>query len=355
MKPLVVRVDANSRMGLGHAMRCLALAQAWQAAGGRALFLMAEATNELKRRVSAEGMEVLDVPVAPGERGDALWAAELYRREGAELLALDGYHFDAAYQRQLKALGVRLLAFDDYGHAAHYAADIVLNQTNAAQEELYARREPSTRLLLGTNYVLLRREFWPWIGRPRIYAESARKVLVTLGGADSENATAKVLAGLAVLRHPDMELTVILGAANRHAAQIRDSFRQLELQGRVLVDVDDMPHWMQWADLAITAGGSTVWELALFQLPCVTVVLAENQRTCLELLHQEGAILNLGWQHEVTGRRVADAVGPLLADRGRREHFGQRLGQHIDGRGAERVLHAVSGLRLDLSTGARAA
>ncbi len=54
----------------------------------------------------------------------------------------------------MKACGV--LAVDDYGHAGHYTADLVLNQNLHAREELYQDREAHTRLLLGNRFALLR-------------------------------------------------------------------------------------------------------------------------------------------------------------------------------------------------------
>ncbi len=56
---------------------------------------------------------------------------------------------------------------EQLGHAAHYSADLVLNQNAFADEGLYPRRDASTRLLLGPRFALLRHEFVEWRGWER--------------------------------------------------------------------------------------------------------------------------------------------------------------------------------------------
>src|SRR5438132_8156255 len=89
------------------------------------------------------------------------------------------------------------MVIDDYGHAGHYSADVVVNQNISAKESLYTSRERYTRLCLGLDYVLLRREFKAWRERKREIAPIAKKGLVTMGGSDPENVTS---AGLRAMR-----------------------------------------------------------------------------------------------------------------------------------------------------------
>ena len=98
-------------------------------------------------------------------------------------MVVDGYQFDAAYHKTLRDAGRKLLALDDNGDAGYYWADLVLNQNIHAQADWYAHRAPDTRLLLGTRYALLRREFLRWRGWQRDTPETAAKVMVTLAAA----------------------------------------------------------------------------------------------------------------------------------------------------------------------------
>ena len=95
---------------------------------------------------------------------------------------------------------------------------------------------------------------------------------------------------------------------------------------------------MAWADLAVTAAGSTSWELARVGTPQVAIVLADNQRPVAQGLAAEGLAVSLGWHADLTPESIAGAVGALAGDAGRRGEMSRRGRELIDGRGACRVL-----------------
>src|SRR5215203_2632298 len=97
-----------------------------------------------------------------GSAADAHETAELAHEHAAEWVVVDGYQFDAEYQKTLKNAGCRLLVIDDHGRAGSYAADLVLDQNLNAQPASYASRAAETRLLLGVRYALLREDFARW-------------------------------------------------------------------------------------------------------------------------------------------------------------------------------------------------
>ncbi len=216
---LVFRVDASSEMGIGHVMRCLALAQAWQDIEGQSIFVMSTGFPALETRLKSEGMNVVYVSAKPGSNDDAFQTTKLSREMNTRWVIVDGYHFTANYQKIIKDSGLNLLFIDDHGHADHYYADIVLNQ-NIHAESLFYRCEPYTQLFLGPEYVLLRREFLKWRGWARSIPEVARCILVTLGGGDSENVTLKVIQALRKMNQSDMEVTVLIGPTNPHLAAV---------------------------------------------------------------------------------------------------------------------------------------
>ncbi|TAJ15991.1 MAG: UDP-2,4-diacetamido-2,4,6-trideoxy-beta-L-altropyranose hydrolase [Planctomycetota bacterium] len=256
---LLLRADASSAIGTGHVMRCLALAQAWTERGGVASFASADCASALAARLSTEGFELQPIDARAGSAEDARATIRLARRRGARWVALDGYHFGAPYQAHLRAAGLRVLLFDDEARAGAYEADLLLNQNLHAAERDYGWRSGSARLLLGSQYALLRREFRRGAQPREDVPERAHRLLVTLGGADPSNATERVLRALTRLRIPDLEVLCLAGAANPHYDAL--ARRAAPPHVRVERATSDMPACMAWADMAISAAGTTSWEL----------------------------------------------------------------------------------------------
>ena len=335
---LIIRADAGSRIGTGHLMRCLALAQAWQDGGGRAILLSAECPPALNRRLEAERVTVIHATTEPGSGADAVETADRARRENANWVVADGYHFDAVYQAAIKQAGLGLLFVDDWGHADSYCADIVLNQNIYAGPELYERRCETTRLLLGTEYALLRREFLQQLRRRE--TGEARNLLVTLGGSDPGNITRMVVDSLSAVAQ-DVDVRVLVGASNARGDELCEAARQCRHPVRVERDVTDMPGVMAWADVAVSGAGSTCWELAFMGLPAALVVLAENQRLIAEGLASAGFAVNLGEAESLTPQDIAGSLSELVSEREQLARMSAAGRELVDGLGARRVVEAI--------------
>ncbi len=342
LKPLVIRTDAGLHIGSGHLMRCLALAQAWKDSGGEVVFATACSNDNLLGRLYDEGFTVHKVENPYPHPQDWQTTREILEEYKGAWLVIDGYHFDSSYQRLVKESGHPLLAIDDYGHAGHYYADIVLNQ-NLHAESLTYSCEPYTKLLLGTKYVLLRREFLKWRGWKRKTPEVARKVLVTMGGSDPENVTLKVINAINMVDFGPLEVAVVVGPTNPHYEALERATRTSRHSIVLMRNVPDMPELMSWADVAIAAGGTTCWELAFMGLPTVLIVMAENQRLVAERMAEEGGAINLGWHRDLSSDETAKVMRDLLTDGRRRLKMSCKAQELVDGEGVERlVMHLAS-------------
>jgi UDP-2,4-diacetamido-2,4,6-trideoxy-beta-L-altropyranose hydrolase len=255
---------------------------------------------------------------------------------------VDGYHFGGEYQQILKQSKLHLLFIDDYGHAEHYYADFVLNQNISADQQWYNNREAYTQLLLGTRYALLRREFWQWQGWQRTVPPVAKKVLVTLGGADPDNITLKVIQSLQIVEVEELEAVVVVGGSNPHYENLKmavlDSGYPIQLQR----NITNMPELMAWADVAVSAGGSTCWELAFMGLPSILLILAENQRAIAEKLATLNLAVNLGWHQDVQSQNIADTLSALVQSTEQRTHMSKVSQQIVDGQGSFKVVSLLS-------------
>jgi UDP-2,4-diacetamido-2,4,6-trideoxy-beta-L-altropyranose hydrolase len=338
---LVIRADASVAMGTGHVMRCLALAQEWHDSGGEVIFAAAELTPAIARRLQNEGMEIANLRSCCGSADDAHEVAALAHKRHATWIVVDGYQFNSAYQRSIKDAGLRLLSVDDTGQCGPYSADLVLDQNAYANEKMYSNSDPATKVLLGPHYALLRREFTSWRKWDRNLAPIARRVLITMGGSDPENFTARVIAAVQAVAMQSVEITVVIGGSNTH----RDSLRELESQCpnkiRWQIDVKNMAELMAWADLAVSAAGTTCYELALLQVPMVLIALAENQVPTAGALANAGAAIDAGWFHDFDQQRFGSLVGRLILDCKLRRSLAKNARRLVDGMGANRVCQAL--------------
>ena len=339
---LVIRADASIEIGTGHVMRCLALAQAWQDAGGRALFAMAKSTSAIQLRLATEACPIVPVTSAAGMADDARQTIAMAREHQADWIVVDGYQFGMDYQRAVKAAGFELLFLDDYGHARHYSADIVLNQNASASSELYMDREPQTQLLLGPRYCLLRREFEAWRDWKRTVSSVCHRVLVMMGGSDPENLTARVIDALALARLDDMEATIVIGGSNPHFARLENRAAQSGQSIKLRRDAVNMAELMAAADLAISAAGSTCWELCLLGLPALLVELADNQTELVKDLDRRGCAIRVG-DRMVLVEQIADQLRRVVRSQELRRSLSERSRELVDGRGATRVVSALQG------------
>ena len=358
---LLLRADASAQIGAGHFMRCLALAQAWQEHGGTASFLMAAGGFGLAQRLEEENIREVRLAARPGSIADAKETAAVALQHNAAWVALDGYQFSPDYQRALKDralkgkdkvahllllddLGKEDLGKDDLGDANRYQADLLLNQNAYATPQLYAGRAGNCTLLLGAAYLLLRREFRQWRGHDRQTAPQANKLLVTFGGSDAENGTAGALQALAMLPGPAMNVRVLIGASNPHRAGLEKLAATLPHSVEFQIDTKRIADEMAWADVSISAAGSTSWELAFMGLPSLLITLSENQRGCAEYLHGHGIAISLGWHDKLAPAETAAALSALAADPRRRAEMSSLGRNLIDGRGADRVVQAMASI-----------
>ena len=143
--------------------------------------------------------------------------------------------------------------------------------------------------------------------------DRAAHLLVTLGGGDVHNVTADVLQALGRLDAP-IDVRVVVGGTNPHAATLAAEAECPTLPIELLPDVSDMAELFFWADLAVTAGGGTCWEMAFCGLPALIIVTADNQRQVARALDDAGAAVSLGERTDWDERRAADAIASLITN-----------------------------------------
>ncbi|MDO7788277.1 UDP-2,4-diacetamido-2,4,6-trideoxy-beta-L-altropyranose hydrolase [Desulforamulus aquiferis] len=338
-KKLLLRADASGQIGIGHVMRSLALAQAWQDMGGEAAFLCLALPSKLKGLLNEEKIKTtIKDNILIGSVDDARLTAELARELGITWVIADGYDYNSHYQGLIKEWGLKLLIVDDFGHANYYPADIILNPGLDTNKGLYSNRETYTRLLLGPKYITLRREFIKLQRTQQEIAQEAKKILVTMGGADPGQVTLKAVEGLIDLGM-DLQIKVVIGPAYTST----DKLMALAANGNVLIlqDVKYMSSLFQWADLGLTAGGCTVAEMAYMGLPSIIIQTAENQYASQLYENKYGAAIFAGDAQTITKDHICCCVKTLCNDYPRRLEMSNNACKLVDGKGSYRIFEYI--------------
>jgi UDP-2,4-diacetamido-2,4,6-trideoxy-beta-L-altropyranose hydrolase len=333
--PLLIRADAGGTLGIGHVMRMIALAQAWQDRGGRAVLAAGQCPEALGARLNDEAIGFEDLgELELGGPEDARKVVELGKSLQARWVVIDGYHFGTSYQQALKDSGLKVLAVDDYGYCDDWRADLVLNQNLGASSQ--SATTSGTRFLTGTRFAMLRREFRRQEAQVQQAASDRLRVLITFGGVDPTGAGLEVLQCLNTLPGISLELKVLAGPANPNLGRLRHEASGSPHQIELIPAAHDMPALYQWADRVISAGGSTCYEWMFFELPGWITSVAGNQDHIVQTLLEDNLAAGVQDLTRIQKSELSASLAKWLADPS------PPIARMIDEWGAKRVAASIS-------------
>jgi spore coat polysaccharide biosynthesis predicted glycosyltransferase SpsG len=312
---IVFVVGGNSDIGLGHVHNALILAGDLVRHDLR--FLVPEG-NDL-------AADVLAAHHYPVHRQDGEPLAERVVELGADAVINDILDTSADYVAALKRQGLTVVNFEDLGPGARQA-DIVVNA-------IYPERQVLPGHHFGPRYFVARTEFL--VGPVKDVGPNVERVLVTFGGTDPDNLTARVIQVIGpVCARRGIAVDVVLGRGYGHVKPASD--------GVVTVHdtVGNISDFMRAADIAFTSAGRTVFELALVGTP--SIILAQNERELTHLFAtEENGFVTLGLGRACPPERIRSAFEDLVDSRMARQDMHVRM-QRTDLRGGRaRVVRLV--------------
>lgn len=335
---LLLRPDASEQVGLGHASRCLAIAEAWTALGGHAVMLTGPDAAGLAPRAHAARVELrTDAPAAPASDLRAITGLAGALRP--DWLLLDGT-FDAPFVQAARAAVPRVARFTESGRydpASLGLVDAVINPNADADAADCLALPPAAVRCLGVTYAPLRPEARALRGdglEPAVHG-----TLLAFGGSDPDGASELVVAQLG--RWGGLApVTLVVGPANTRRAALQAAATD---RLRVLVAPDHPSRWWNAAAVALVAAGVTMLELLCVGMPCLVYVRSPAQRREVEALVAVGAVAGVVDRGELASGSALERLDALLADGIRREQVGRRARHLVDGLGAERVARRLAG------------
>lgn len=256
----------------------------------------------------------------------------------SDVVIIDSYLAPISLYQKISS-SVKIKAYIDDYQRLDYPEGIIINPSIFAEKLKYPKKK-NTDYLLGSKYIPLRREFW-YVPK-RIIGNHIKQILITFGGEDIKNMTPKILNSIIKLK-TDIKIVVIIGKGFNH----NDQIKKLE-NNRIKLIHDSSSEVIKSnmfeSDLAISAGGQTLYELARCGIPTIAISTARNQENNIKGWLKAGFIEYAGWWEDRNLLiNISNKIDILkdLKEREKRSAIAKRL---IDGRGAERIVSLIKKL-----------
>jgi spore coat polysaccharide biosynthesis predicted glycosyltransferase SpsG len=344
---VLFRCDASPSIGLGHLVRCLALADELHENHGVAVTFGLRASPLASEMVKRRSYPILEAPEG-GVFDQEAWLLECILKSGAEILVVDVR--DDLSKTALEGLaekGTIIAVLDDLSDR-RWAADLAFYPP-VPQVHRVDWSGFRGRLCVGWEWIVLRSQFAERFP-PR--DNSKCSLLVAMGGSDPAGLTLKAVRALdrldedfesVIFESTSFESTIIVGAGFCHRESLQDLLGQTRRHFTVREDVSEMSAAMAQADLAVCSFGMTSYELAAMGVPAVCVCLTEDHAESASALVGAGMGISVGVNDQDTETLLAAAVERLLVDKNARAQMSARARELVDGRGARRIAELLVG------------
>ena len=329
---VLIRCDGDSGIGLGHVVRCLALAEDLREKQGCGV-VFAMASGEPGMKLVREAGFPLEQQLGANE-GE--WIDGLVSRHHPDVLILDIRNdLPVEKVKDLRRKGLLVVSIDD-PTPRRTEADLLFYPPVPQVAEMDWSSFHG-ELYSGWEWGLLRRQF---AGHCTPHSNTPPIILVTMGGSDPANFTCRALRVLDGLPD-DFETIVVIGAGFVHEHDLQEFLVQARRSYRIEREVHDMATLMRNVDLAIASFGVTAYELAASGTPAVYCCLSEDHARSASKFIDDGLAVGCGILEECSPERISKAVRSLLDSPELRQEMGRRACAAVDGQGAARIASKI--------------
>lgn len=331
---IAIRADANQTIATGHVMRCIAIASQLKVMGNEVMFIIADTYPVKLLEEKGFSYAVLGVDWENKE-SELMSISEVIKQHQIEAILIDSYEVTYDYLKCLKSMA-RIMYIDDL-NLMDYPVDILVNYTLDADQSVYSSNRQTGKFLLGADYVPLRPEF---NRRPIFLNTHVKNVLITTGGSDPLFFVENLLS--AILDEPRLEgciWNVVVGQFYKNTEALKglaSEFSQIVLHEQVR----HMADLMSACDLAVSAGGTTLAELATLGIPTIAFAMAENQIKGVRAFEAMAGVIYVGDIREQMAKTINNTIEHLVdlsSNTKLRQMLSKKQCDCIDGKGAMRI------------------
>ena len=336
---IVFRVDATKNIGLGHIMRCYALAEEFVKKKNKCYFLSNIDNEIIYEKINKLNIKIMNIYTSPKLKKDLKYLIDFSKNNNVDWVLTDHYDIDSDYIKEIKNNGFKVLSVDDTSQI-YYPSDIVLNQ-NIGSEKLNFNTNKDTKLLLGPKYVMLRDELL--IRERKKFKNNVEKILVTLGGVGYSNLIDKIPKNLKEIIDKNIEIIVIFPSLNNINEKFHLKINKFNNSNfRIVFSPENMADLYLESDIAISAGGISCYELAYFGIPNLIISIAENQLNIAKELNEKNVSVYLGKEEEFDFNIIKENILKLINDNSLRRKMSKNGIKLVDGKGKKRIIEVMN-------------
>lgn len=272
---ILFRADSSSKIGTGHIMRDLVLAQQYAKKGDHIIFATQELQGNINHKILEAGYKLKILNSNDIEELD-----KLIKKLNIDILIIDHYKINFTFEKQLKIQHstLKILSFDDTYEKHH--CDILLNHNISANKKKYKGLVPKNcKLKCGAKYTLLRDEFIEEKKKLKKKKQfniqhSTFNIFLAMGGADHSNINIKILKVLK--KFTNLEVNVVTTTANQHLKEL-EKYCKNKPWINLHINSNKIAKLMTKSDFAIVTPSVTVNEVYYLGLPMIAIKTADNQ------------------------------------------------------------------------------
>ncbi len=324
------RADMNSSIATGHLMRCLSIADEAKRSGEETLFIVSD--HEADELLRSRGHEHIVLNNSWNDKeSDLPLLKKLIKEKSIDYLIIDSYQITERYLSELTK-AVRTMYIDDIHSGDHDVTNILCYALY--WEKFY--RADSKGLLAGPEYIPLRKEYVDV--KDKKINDKAEELLFLSGGSDSCNSLNRLIDSIDVSSYK--KISVICGRYYKDYPELMmkaEKYRNISLYK----SVNNIWEHMKSADIAVSAGGTTLYELCALGTPVISYSFVDNQLDNVKSFQEKGLIPYLG---DARYDDIGAGLKKTLVSYGQKEkrkEISFKLQRTVDGRGAERIIKII--------------
>lgn len=335
-----IRVDANTEIATGHVMRCLTIADEIKRRGTEVIFITADHFGD--ELIYSRGFESICLNSKWNDLNSEIQIIiKLIKNKGINEILIDSYFVTYKYFKWLCKY-IKVIYLDDLGQIS-YPVDVLVNYNIYAHEISYKKliEFNQTRFFLGEKYAPLRKEFY---NMEQFYRDNVKAVLISTGGADKYNIAENLIKSISKI--PDflnIQFYVISGSLNYNSLSLANYSKENK-NIHICRNINTISKLMCKCDVAISACGSTMYELCACGLPIITFSFADNQIPGAKGFEKKGLALNCGdyrYDKEKTIYNIENNLKKLIYNSSLRKKMYENARKLVDGKGVIRIVDEI--------------